>query len=118
MSVPRNENPNQYGDILLVAEGRREQDTVGDKKKTMCMHGAPLGYKTPHRSRTVGTACLPHRLPLSPLRLESRWGAVAWHLAWGRGGTCTFGDLNAIQTPIRASYWSIPSTTRTESRPR
>ena len=33
MSVPRKENPNQYGDILLFGEGRREREAVGDKKE-------------------------------------------------------------------------------------
>ena len=68
MSVPRKENPNQYGVLFLVGEGRREREAVGDRKKTMCMHGAPLGYKNPHQSRAVGTACLPTQLPLSPLK--------------------------------------------------
>ena len=68
MSVRRKENAIQYGDILLVGEGRREREAVGDRKKTTCMHGAPLGYKNPHQSRAVGTASLPHRLPLSPLK--------------------------------------------------
>ena len=30
------------------------------------MHGAPLGDKNPHRITAVGTAGLPHRLPLTP----------------------------------------------------
>ena len=68
MSVPRKENPNQYGDILLVREGRREREAVKDRKKTTCMHGAPLNYRNPDRSRAVGTACLPHCLPLSLLK--------------------------------------------------
>ena len=33
MSVPRKENPNQYGDILLFGEGRREREAVGDRKE-------------------------------------------------------------------------------------
>ena len=33
MSVPRKENPNQYGDILLFGEGRREREVVGDRKE-------------------------------------------------------------------------------------
>ena len=33
MSVPRKEVPNQYGDILLFREGRREREAVGDRKK-------------------------------------------------------------------------------------
>ena len=36
--------------------------------KITCMQGALLGYENPPRSRAVGTACLPHRLPLSPLK--------------------------------------------------
>ena len=68
MSVPRKETPNQYGDILLDGEGKREREAVGDKNKTMCMHGAALSYTNPHQNRSVSTACLPHRLPLSPLK--------------------------------------------------
>ena len=45
--------------------GGRQEESV---KKKKCMHGAPLGYKNPHRSRALGTACLPHCLPLSPLK--------------------------------------------------
>ena len=70
MSVPR-KSPNQYGDILLFGEGRREREAVGEMKKREeepCMHGAPLGYRNPHRSRVVGTAGLPKHLPLSPLK--------------------------------------------------
>ena len=50
--------------------------------KIICLHGAPLGYKHPHRSRAVGTACLPHRLPLSPLNASESlgWGGVAYSL--------------------------------------
>ena len=33
MSVPQKENANQYGDILLFGEGRREREAVGDSKK-------------------------------------------------------------------------------------
>ena len=33
MSVPRKENPNQFGDILLFGEGRREREAVGDRKE-------------------------------------------------------------------------------------
>ena len=33
MSVPRKENPNPYGDILLFGEGRREREAVGDRKE-------------------------------------------------------------------------------------
>ena len=33
------------------------------------MHGAPLDCKNVHQSGAVGTACLPHHLPLSPLGL-------------------------------------------------
>ena len=33
MSVPRKENSNQYGDILVLGEGKRARDAVGDKKK-------------------------------------------------------------------------------------
>ena len=33
MSVPRKENPNQYGDILLSWERRREQEAVADRKE-------------------------------------------------------------------------------------
>ena len=33
MSVPRKENPNQYGDILLFGEGGREREAVGDRKE-------------------------------------------------------------------------------------
>ena len=33
MSVPRKKNPNQYGDILLFGERRREQEAVGDRKE-------------------------------------------------------------------------------------
>ena len=33
MSVPRKENPNQYGDILLFGERRREREAVGDRKE-------------------------------------------------------------------------------------
>ena len=43
---------------------------------------------------------------------------MAWHIAWGGSGTCSFGGLNAIQTPILGSYWSTPTTTRTKSCPR
>ena len=70
MSVLR-KNANQYGDILLFGEGRREREAVGDMKKReeeTCMQGAPLDYTNPHRSRAVGTACLPRRLPLSLLK--------------------------------------------------
>ena len=38
---------------------------------------------------------------------------MAWHIAWGGSGTCSFGGLNANQTPILGSYWSTPTTTRT-----
>ena len=33
MSVPEKENPNQYGDILLFGERRREREAVGDWKE-------------------------------------------------------------------------------------
>ena len=33
MSLPQKENPNQYGDILLFGERRREQEAVGDRKE-------------------------------------------------------------------------------------
>ena len=33
MSVPRKENPNQYGDILLFGERRREREEVRDRKE-------------------------------------------------------------------------------------
>ena len=33
MSVPRKENPNRYGYILLFGEGRREREAVGDSKE-------------------------------------------------------------------------------------
>ena len=33
MSVPRKENPNQYGDISLFGEGKREREAVGDGKE-------------------------------------------------------------------------------------
>ena len=33
MSVPRKENHNQYGDILLLRERTREREAVGDKKE-------------------------------------------------------------------------------------
>ena len=33
MSVPRKENPNQYGDILLFGEGTREREAMGDRKE-------------------------------------------------------------------------------------
>ena len=50
--------------------------------KTTSMHGAPLGYKIPHPSGAVGTACLPHSLPLSPVMAGDSlgWGAVAYSL--------------------------------------
>ena len=48
---------------LRTFKKKREREAVGDKKK-MCMHGALLGYQNPHWSRAVGTAGLPHRLPL------------------------------------------------------
>ena len=50
--------------------------------------------------------------------LESSWGGVGWRIAWGGSGTCSFGGLNAIQTPILGSYWGAPTTTRTKSCPR
>ena len=61
MSVPP-KNPNQYGDLLLFAEQRREREAVGDTKKheeETCMHGAPLGYQNPRRSRAVGLQVYP-----------------------------------------------------------
>ena len=66
MSVPW-EKPKQYGVILLVGERRREPEAAGDNTKR-CMHGARLGYNNPHLSRALGTARLPHRLPLSALK--------------------------------------------------
>ena len=69
MSVQREQNPNSYMCILLFGEGWREREAVGDRTNR-CMHGAPLGYKNPHRSGAAGTAGLPHRLPLSPLGLR------------------------------------------------
>ena len=33
MSMLPKENPNQYGDILLFGEGRREREAVGDRKE-------------------------------------------------------------------------------------
>ena len=70
MSVPRKENPNQYGDVYCLGKGEESEKRweTGKNMKRMCMHGALLGYKNPHRSRAVGTAGLPHRLPLSPLK--------------------------------------------------
>ena len=50
--------------------------------KITCMHTALLGYKNPHRSRAVGTACLPKRLPLSPLKARESFAlaGVAYSL--------------------------------------
>ena len=70
MSVPRKENPNQYGIYYCLAKGGESEkrwETVKNMKR-MCMHGALLGYKNTRGSRAVGTAGLPHRLPLSPLK--------------------------------------------------
>ena len=67
MSVPRKENPNQYGIYSCLGKGR-ESEKRWETGKKMCMHGALLGYKNPHRSRAVGAASLPHRLSLSPLK--------------------------------------------------
>ena len=67
MSVPRKENPNPYGIYYCLGKGGESEKRWGTGKK-MWMHGALLGYKNPHRSRAVGTAGLPHRLPLSPLK--------------------------------------------------
>ena len=70
MSVPRKENPNQYGIYYCFGKGGESEkrwQTVKIMKRT-CMHGALLIYKNPHQSRAVGTAGLSHRLPLSPLR--------------------------------------------------
>ena len=55
---------------------------TGKNMKIRCMDGALLGYKKPHRSRVVGTACLPHRLPLSLLKAQESfgWGGVAYRL--------------------------------------
>ena len=40
MSVPRKESPNQYGDILLFGERRREREAVGDSKRKMSLISA------------------------------------------------------------------------------
>ena len=56
--------------------------------------------------------------PSTPLTAESlrvlgvRWRGIQ---PGGGSGTCSFGGLNAIQTPILGSYWSTPTTTRTRS---
>ena len=69
MSVPRKENPNQYGDILLFGERRRELEAVGDRKEHedgVHARRAPRLQKSPpeqHRGYRI-----PHRLPLSPLK--------------------------------------------------
>ena len=46
MSVPQKESPHQYGYIIVW--GREKRWETGKK---MCMHGALLGYRNPHRSR-------------------------------------------------------------------
>ena len=47
MSVPRKENPNQYGDILLFGEGRREREAVADRKEYVHARRAPRLQKSP-----------------------------------------------------------------------
>ena len=53
MSVPGKENPNQYGDILLFGEGRREREAMGDRKKTTCMQAHPSVTKVPTEAGTA-----------------------------------------------------------------
>ena len=67
MSVPRKESPNQYEYILLFGEGRREREALGDRKEDVHARRAPRLQKSPPE-QGVGTAGLPHRLPLSPLK--------------------------------------------------
>ena len=96
MSVPIKENPNQYWDIFFVGERRSEREAVKDRKKTSCMHCAPLGYKNPHRSRAVGTACLPHRPPLLSLRASESFGSGGVAYSLGRKWDVFSQGSNAI----------------------
>ena len=67
MSVPRKENPNQYGIYFCFGKGG-ESEKRWETGMKMCMHGALLGYRNPHQSMALGTAGLPHRLPLPLLK--------------------------------------------------
>ena len=63
MSVPRKENPKQYGDILLFREGRREREAVGDRKEfeeNVHARRAPRLQKSPPE-QVYPTVYLSHR---------------------------------------------------------